>query len=159
MNFLTKILNLDQLLAYIEKKKSEGKKIVFTNGCFDIFHFGHLHLLSEAKQSGNVLIIGLNSDSSVQKLKGANRPINHQTHRAALLAALEMVNAVIIFEEETPEKLIRQIAPDVLVKGGDYSIEQIAGAEFVKNNGGEVKIVPLVKELSSSKILSLLNRE
>lgn len=159
MNFLSKILSQEKLIAYLKQKKSEGKKIVFTNGCFDVFHYGHLQLLSEAKKFGNILIIGLNSDSSVRQLKGEKRPINNETHRAALLAALEIVDVVVIFDEDTPENLIHQIAPDVLVKGGDYAVEQIAGAAFVLQKGGEVKIVPLVKDLSSSKILSLLKRD
>lgn len=159
MNFLSKILSKAQLISYIKQKKSEGKKIVFTNGCFDVFHYGHLQLLNEAQKFGNILIVGLNSDSSVRQLKGKNRPINNETHRAALLAALEIVDVVVIFDEDTPENLIHQIAPDVLVKGGDYAVDQIAGATFVLQNGGEVKIVPLVKDLSSSKILSLLKRD
>lgn len=159
MNTNSKILSQSEISSLIKTWKAVGEKIVLTNGCFDIFHYGHLYLLHEAQKFGTKLIVALNSDLSVKELKGASRPINEELHRASLLAALEIVDAVVIFEEETPENLIRNLKPNVLVKGGDYDVSQIAGANFVIENGGEVKIVPLIKGLSTSKILSLLKRE
>lgn len=159
MNTNSKILSQSEISSIIKTWKAAGEKIVLTNGCFDIFHYGHLCLLHEAKKFGTKLIVALNSDLSVKELKGANRPINEELHRASLLAALEIVDAVVIFEEATPEDLIQNLKPNILVKGGDYDVSQIAGANFVIENGGEVRIVPLVKGFSTSKILSLLKRE
>jgi rfaE bifunctional protein nucleotidyltransferase chain/domain len=146
------------MIYQVEVWRQSGEKVVFTNGCFDIFHFGHLHLLREAKQYGTKLIVALNSDTSVQKLKGTQRPINKEMYRAEILAALEIVDAVVIFNEETPESLIYQLSPDVLVKGGDYALEQIAGAKYVVENGGKVKIIPLVEGFSSTYFLEMLKR-
>lgn len=124
--------------------------IVFTNGCFDIIHTGHIKLLRECEKSGGIVIVGLNSDSSVRRLKGENRPINSQEERAEVLASLEMVDLVVIFEEDTPQELIRELKPDVLVKGGDYEEKDIVGAKEVKEWGGEVLIVPLVEGVSTT---------
>ena len=126
-------------LNVINNLKSEKKKIVFTNGCFDLLHVGHIRYLSNAKKLGDFLIVGLNSDESVKILKGQNRPINQFEDRAMLLSALRSVDLVIMFEEQTPENLINKIVPDVLVKGGDYDIEDIAGYHTVIKNGGKVK--------------------
>ena len=144
--------------SIINKIKSEGKKIVFTNGCFDLLHVGHIKYLSQAKDLGDILIIGLNSDKSVKKLKGNNRPINSFEDRAKLLAALKSVDLVIIFEEQTPENLIQEIVPDVLVKGGDYDIEEIVGYQTVIDNGGQVKTLSYYDGYSSTKYIDKINK-
>lgn len=149
-----KIKSLEDLRRTVEQWKFLGKSIVFTNGCFDILHKGHIHSLSEAAKQGDKLIVGLNSDSSTKKLKGANRPVNEQDARALLLSSLLMVDAVTIFDEETPEELIKAINPDVLVKGGDYSIDQIAGASHVIARGGKVITHTLIDGISTTALLS-----
>lgn len=131
----------------------ENKKIVFTNGCFDILHRGHVEYLAKAAQLGDILIVGLNSDKSVRRLKGKGRPINDEISRAVVLSALESVFCVVIFDEDTPENLIKEINPDVLVKGSDYKIDEIAGADFVKQHGGEVVTIDLVKGFSTTNII------
>lgn len=131
----------------------KSERIVFTNGCFDLLHEGHIRLLLEAAESGTKLIVGLNADGSVKKLKGAGRPVHSSQSRALLLAAQTYVDAVILFDEETPVELIKALRPDVLVKGGDYNPETVAGADFVKSYGGEIKIVPLVDGYSTTKII------
>ncbi|MCS6820193.1 MAG: D-glycero-beta-D-manno-heptose 1-phosphate adenylyltransferase [Chitinophagales bacterium] len=153
---MSKIFTRESIILLTQRWKDEGEKVVFTNGCFDVFHFGHLHLLKEAKKFGTKLIVALNSDYSIKKIKGACRPINKEEHRAALLEALEMVDAVVLFDEETPEMLIRQIIPHVLVKGADYEINKIAGASFVLEKGGSVERIPLIEGLSSSSIIKRL---
>jgi rfaE bifunctional protein nucleotidyltransferase chain/domain len=130
-----------------------SEKIVFTNGCFDIIHRGHVEYLEDAKALGDILIIGLNSDSSVSKLKGKNRPINKEEDRAKVLLGLKSVDGVIIFEEDAPFELVERIKPDILVKGGDWEIEQIAGHKFVLENGGEVLTIPFRSDCSTSKII------
>ncbi|WP_457642860.1 D-glycero-beta-D-manno-heptose 1-phosphate adenylyltransferase [Persephonella sp.] len=140
-------------LQIIEQWKKEGKKIVFTNGCFDIIHAGHVDYLEKAKALGDVLVVGLNSDSSIKRIKGADRPVNIQEHRKRVLEALKPVDLVIVFDEDTPERLIKQVKPDVLVKGGDWSVENIVGADFVKSYGGEVKTIDFVYDISTTKII------
>ncbi len=137
----------------IEKWKREGKKIVFTNGCFDIIHVGHIDYLEKAKSLGDVLIVGLNSDESIKRIKGKDRPVNIQEYRKRVLEALKPVDLVIIFEEDTPERLIKEIKPDVLVKGGDWSVENIVGADFVRSYGGQVKTIDFVYDISTTKII------
>ena len=132
------------------------QKIVFTNGCFDVLHFGHVHYLLEAKKLGDILVVGLNSDDSVRRLKGPSRPINGEKERAFVLAALSFVDYVVLFEEDTPENLIKAVRPDVLVKGGDYALDQIVGADFVTQNGGTVTTIPFVEGYSSSHIIEQL---
>ena len=144
--------------SIINKIKSEGKKIVFTNGCFDLLHVGHIKYLSQAKDLGDILIIGLNSDKSVKKLKGNNRPINSFEDRAKLLAALKSVDIVIMFKEQTPENLIKEIIPDVLVKGGDYDIEEIVGYQTVIDNGGRVKTLSFYEGYSSTNYIDKINK-
>tara|TARA_B000000609_G_C24170560_1_gene350038 strand:+ start:1162 stop:1626 length:465 start_codon:yes stop_codon:yes gene_type:complete len=144
--------------SIINKIKSEEKKIVFTNGCFDLLHVGHIKYLSQAKDLGDILIIGLNSDKSVKKLKGNNRPINSFEDRAKLLAALKSVDLVIMFEEQTPENLIKEIIPDVLVKGGDYDIEEIVGYQTVIDNGGQVKTLSFYDGYSSTNYIDKINK-
>ena len=136
--------------------KLHQQKIVFTNGCFDVLHFGHVHYLLEAKKLGDILVVGLNSDDSVRRLKGPTRPINGEKERAFVLASLAFVDYVTLFEEDTPENLIKVVQPDVLVKGGDYTIDQIVGADFVMRNGGTVTTIPFVEGYSSTQIIEQL---
>ena len=133
--------------------------IVFTNGCFDILHRGHIEYLTEAKEQGDYLIVGLNTDASVKRLKGENRPINCEEDRALMLAALECVDYVILFDEDTPEQLIRSIKPDILVKGGDYTPEQIVGAPFVLKDGGSVLTIPFVDGYSTTQMIERILKE
>ncbi len=148
-----KILSGESLKAKLQEWKSSGKKIVFTNGCFDLLHAGHINYLAEAAALGDVLIIGLNSDSSVQVLKGPARPVNPEQSRATMLASMFFVNAVTLFAEQTPLNIIKQIQPDVLVKGGDYEINQIVGAEETLAKGGEVKVLTFLPGFSSTAII------
>ena len=135
------------------------KKVVFTNGCFDILHTGHVTCLAKARQMGDLLVVGLNSDDSVRRLKGPERPINDEHSRALLLAALEAVDYVTIFEEDTPYNLICQVKPDILVKGGDYVLDNIVGADFVRQHGGQVCTIPLVEGFSTTSIIDHLKQE
>jgi rfaE bifunctional protein nucleotidyltransferase chain/domain len=137
--------------------KLHQRKIVFTNGCFDVLHFGHVHYLLQAKELGDILVIGLNSDDSVRRLKGPTRPINGEKERAFVLAALACVDYVVLFGEDTPKELIETVRPDVLVKGGDYDISTIVGADFVQRNGGTVTTIPFVEGFSSTRIIEQLN--
>ena len=153
-----KIYDRQSIAEKVNDWKKQGKKIVFTNGVFDLLHKGHIFSLSQAAKEGNKLIIGLNSDSSVKRLKGETRPINDQDARALLLAALTMIDAVVIFEEDTPLKLITSILPDVLVKGGDYTIDEIAGAKEVIENGGKVVINPILDGFSTTAIINAISK-
>jgi len=154
----SKILSSKNLKNTINALRQFGKKIVFTNGCFDILHPGHLKLLKEAKSFGDILIVGLNSDGSLKLLKGENRPIVKQKDRLVIIASLKIVDFVIIFEEETPFNLIKSISPDVLVKGGDYNIDEIVGGDYINQIGGEVKIVKLKEGYSTSKLINNLKK-
>jgi rfaE bifunctional protein nucleotidyltransferase chain/domain len=151
---LNKINYLPFLIRRIRAWQTEGKRVVFTNGVFDLLHLGHVTYLAKAADLGDKLIIGLNTDASVKRLKGESRPINDQNNRAALLASLFFVDAVVLFEEDTPRELISRLLPDVLVKGADYTIENIAGAKEVLANGGEVKTIDLVSGYSSTSIIN-----
>ena len=142
----------------INRIKAERKKIVFTNGCFDLLHVGHVRYLAQAKKLGDFLIIGLNSDSSVKELKGEDRPINSFEDRATLLSAIESVDSVIMFEEQTPENLIKDIVPDILVKGGDYNIEDIVGYQTVIQNGGQVKTLSFYDGYSSTNYINKIKK-
>jgi rfaE bifunctional protein nucleotidyltransferase chain/domain len=139
--------------------KALGRRFVFTNGCFDVIHPGHVALLRRAKSLGDFLLVGVNSDRSVHALKGDGRPVQDEQARATVLAALGCVDGVVLFDEETPRELIETIAPDVLVKGGDYAKEQVVGRETVERAGGEVVIVPLLPGHSSTGLLEKLRRE
>ncbi|RUM59436.1 MAG: D-glycero-beta-D-manno-heptose 1-phosphate adenylyltransferase [Persephonella sp.] len=142
-----------EYLELVKKWKDEGKKIIFTNGCFDILHAGHIDYLEKSKSLGDVLIVGLNSDISIRRIKGKKRPIVPQEYRKRVLEGLKAVDLVILFEEDTPERLIKEIKPDVLVKGGDWNIENIVGADFVQSYGGKVKTIEFIYDISTSKII------
>lgn len=147
------IFKISDDLGFIEKLKSENKKIVFTNGVFDIIHRGHVEYLSEAKSLGDILIVGLNSDSSVKMIKGEKRPVVPEENRAIVLANLKPVDYVVIFSEDTPFNLISKIKPDILVKGADWDEDKIIGADIVKSYGGEIKRIKFVENNSSTNII------
>jgi rfaE bifunctional protein nucleotidyltransferase chain/domain len=151
---VSKINTLPELLQKVARWKAEGQKLVFTNGVFDLIHTGHITYLAQAAELGHKLIIGLNSDASVKRLKGEGRPVNHQDSRALLLSAFFFIDAIVIFGEDTPANLINAVMPDVLVKGGDYTIENIVGANEVMANGGEVKTINFVEGYSSTSIIN-----
>lgn len=151
-----KVVDLNEAAATAGKFRAAGKKVVFTNGCFDVLHVGHLKLLEEAKKCGDLLVVGVNSDSSVRRIKGLNRPVNAELDRAQLLSGLSCVDLVVLFEEDTPATLIETLIPDVLVKGGDYSLDKIVGASFVTTRGGHVKIVELLPNHSSTRLIQSL---
>lgn len=154
-----KILKEEELISFCEGARSSSLKIVFTNGCFDILHLGHLRYLEEAKKLGDILIVAVNSDSSVSRIKGVSRPIIPDFARAELVAGIYCVDAVTIFDTLTPLHLITRVKPDILVKGGDWDLKAIVGKEFVESYGGKVVTVPLTEGFSTSyiidKILSL----
>ncbi|MEP6615775.1 MAG: D-glycero-beta-D-manno-heptose 1-phosphate adenylyltransferase [Ginsengibacter sp.] len=154
-----KVLTNDQLVLQLKRWELLSKKVVFTNGVFDILHVGHLKLLMQAASFADILVVGINSDNSVKKLKGNNRPLNQQSARAILVASLVMVDAVVIFDEETPLDLIQKIKPAVLVKGGDYTIDKIVGAVDVTGGGGEVKIIPLEPGFSTTRMIEMMKNE
>jgi D-glycero-beta-D-manno-heptose 1-phosphate adenylyltransferase len=154
----SKIFSQENLQNKLAFWKFKDQKIVFTNGCFDLLHLGHVEYLAKAKDLGNILVVGLNSDESVRKLKGPHRPINHQHARALTLAAFFFVDAVVIFEEETPVELIRMVQPDILVKGKDYKEHEIAGNEIVKAKGGRIVTIDLVKGFSSSQLIEKIHK-
>lgn len=151
-----KIRPLSELINVSKRLKNEGKKVVFTNGCFDLLHIGHLRYLQKAKEAGNVLIVGINSDSSMRRLKGTERPIIQQNERAEILSALECVDYVVIFSEDTPYRVIRAIRPDILVKGGDYEVGQIVGTDLVKASGGEVLVIDEVENHSTTLLVKAI---
>lgn len=148
-----KIMDVKTLTNLVEGWRIKGQKIVFTNGCFDILHHGHVTLLLQAAELGNRLVLGINTDSSVKKLKGDSRPINDEASRALLLAAQLYVDAVVLFDEDTPLELIEALKPDVLVKGGDYTPETVVGSDFVQHYGGETVIIPLVAGFSTTGLI------
>lgn len=148
-----KIFTLSNLLKQLACWRITNKTVVFTNGCFDILHEGHIFSLSQAAKEADYLIVGINSDKSVQALKGPERPINKETSRALLLSNLSIVDAVVVFNDQTPLELIKSILPDVIVKGGDYTVDQIAGAKEVLANGGRVVINPIVTGFSTTGII------
>lgn len=150
---LSKVLKLKDLVQKLNESRESGKSIVFTNGCFDILHVGHVRYLKTAGSEGNILVVGLNSDQSVRAIKEKGRPIVSQDHRAEILACLWCVNFITIFNESDPLKLIQTIKPDVLVKGADWQEEEIIGADFVKANGGRIVRVSVVPEISTSRII------
>ncbi|MFH1243194.1 MAG: D-glycero-beta-D-manno-heptose 1-phosphate adenylyltransferase [Pseudomonadota bacterium] len=154
-----KIKTLHQAKMECDRLRAEGKKIVFTNGCFDIIHPGHTRYLSAARGLGDHLVVAVNSDSSVRAIKGPRRPIFPDRARAELLAALSCVDTVIIFDEDNPLKVIRYLLPDILVKGGDWSKDEIVGADVVEDAGGEVRRIPLVPGFSTTEIIKEINNQ
>jgi len=151
--YLSKIKDQTAMKAVVETAKGAGKKVVFTNGCFDILHQGHVRYLSEAKRCGDFLVIGLNSDRSVKNIKGKNRPLMPVGARAELLAALCFVDGIVVFDDEDPLAIIKHLQPQVLVKGSDWAEEDIIGAELIKKTGGEVRRIPLVPGITTSGII------
>lgn len=150
---LSKLLELKDLIKIVHDLRKSGKKIVFTNGCFDILHVGHVRYLTAARSQGDVLVVGLNSDESVRSIKPENRPIVNQHQRAEVLSGLECVNYITVFNEPDPLKIIKELKPDVLVKGADWTEAEIIGADIVKATGGKVVRVPVVPEISTSRII------
>lgn len=151
-----KLKTLDEIVNVVRELKGQNKKIVFTNGCFDILHAGHVQYLQEARDLGDILIVGLNSDSSVNRLKGDNRPINNEQDRVIVLSALTSVSYVLIFQEDTPYNIIKKIKPDMLVKGGDWKTEDIVGSDIVGAYKGEVKNLSFIDGKSSTDIINKL---
>ena len=153
-NFEKKIIksSLD-LQKTIKNWRKNNQKIVFTNGCFDILHLGHIKTLSESKKLGDKLVVGLNNDESVKILKGKNRPVNNNYHRSMMLAALSFVDLVVFFEEETPYNLIKLVLPNVITKGGDYEKKDVIGGDLILSKGGQINIIPLLPNLSASKLI------
>ena len=155
---MKKVLTRDELVRERASLRKSKKRVVFTNGCFDLLHRGHVEYLAKAKALGDVLVIGLNSDASVQRLKGNHRPITGQDDRAVILAALESVDYVCVFEEDTPYELIRSIIPDVLVKGGDWPLDSVVGKDIVEAAGGVVKSIDFVPDRSTTGIIEKIKR-
>jgi rfaE bifunctional protein nucleotidyltransferase chain/domain len=153
-----KVLQRDALVEVVKNLREQGKKVVFTNGCFDLIHLGHVRYLGEAKKHGDILVVGLNSDGSVRRLKGEGRPFVPERDRAELLAALEAVDYVTIFGEDTPATLIEALGPDLLVKGADYTLEEVVGREAVERSGGCVIILPLVEDRSTTKLIEKIRQ-
>jgi D-glycero-beta-D-manno-heptose 1-phosphate adenylyltransferase len=148
-----KIHSLENLKKQVENWQAEGNKVVFTNGCFDIVHLGHIDYLEKARNLGSKLVLGLNTDASVKRLKGETRPVVNEYARSRMMAAFEFVDAVVLFDEPTPKELIETVKPDILVKGDDYTLETIVGADFVIAKGGVVKTIPLVKGYSTTSLI------
>ena len=155
----SKILDKERLLVKLTDWKEENKKIVFTNGCFDLIHLGHIEVIARSADLGDILIIGVNTDNSIKRLKGENRPIVEEISRAKQLAALEFVDAVVFFDEDTPIDLIKVINPNVITKGGDYNTDQVIGNDIVIQNDGEVVIIPLTQGYSTTSILEKIKDE
>ena len=154
----SKILRLEEAIEQVANWQRAGQKVVFTNGCFDIVHLGHIDYLEKARALGDRLVLGLNTDASVSRLKGPHRPVVNEYARGRLMAALSFVDAVILFDEPTPSELIEAIKPDILVKGDDYTVETIAGSDFVLGNGGEVKTIALVKGYSTTALIEKIKQ-
>ncbi|SFC14863.1 rfaE bifunctional protein, domain II [Flexibacter flexilis DSM 6793] len=154
MNCANKIQSLDQAIAQVQDWKNQQQKIVFTNGCFDILHLGHVDYLEKARNLGDKLVLGLNTDASVSRLKGSLRPVVSEYARARVMASLAFVDLVVLFGEDTPLRLIEAIEPDILTKGNDYTIQNIVGADFVLARGGQVLTVPLVENYSTTNIIN-----
>ena len=148
------IENRKEIIEIRKRLKEENKKVVFTNGCFDILHSGHVDYLNKAREAGDALIVGLNTDSSIRRIKGEKRPILNQNERAFLIANLKAVDYVTFFDDDTPEIIIKDLVPDILVKGADWAIDKIVGRDTVEENGGEVKTIKFVNDQSTSKIIN-----
>ena len=155
----SKIYTLDQLIDEVINWKDQNKKIVFTNGCFDLIHLGHVEVLARSSDLGDKLIVAINSDESIAKIKGTNRPIIEEESRVKQIAALDFVDAVILFNQDTPINIISSITPNVITKGGDYKISDVVGYEIVQKNNGEVVIIPLTQGYSTTSILDKIKNE
>lgn len=153
-----KIVDREQLREKASQWRKEGKKLVFTNGCFDILHKGHLEVLTASAGFGDILVVGLNTDASVSRLKGPERPVNHESFRTWMMASLQIVDAVTLFDEPTPWELLEVLQPDVIVKGGDYTVDQVVGAKEVLARGGEVRIVPIVQGYSTTALIETIRK-
>lgn len=153
------VIDRAQIVNTVEKLKKENKKVVFTNGCFDILHIGHVRYLKESAKCGDILVIGLNSDNSVKRLKGETRPINNELDRAELLSELGFVDYVVIFEENTPEKLLDEIKPNIYTKGADYTLETLPEAKTVLKNGGRVEFINLVEGKSTTNVIKKIEQK
>jgi len=151
---LGEVIKRNKIEQYVLPWHESGKKIVFTNGCFDVLHRGHVEYLNAARKYGDLLLVGVNTDSSVKKIKGENRPLVGEQDRAFILSQLIAVDAVVLFSEETPYNLINEVIPDVIVKGGDYTVNEVVGREIVEASGGEVIIIPLVTGRSTTNIIN-----
>lgn len=149
----SKLKTLSEVAEIAAQARQKGQSVVFTNGCFDLLHRGHVHILREARASGDLLIVGINSDTSVRSIKGPLRPVLPQTDRIELIAAMEMVDYVVLFDEPDPYRVIAAIKPNVLAKGGDWSTEKIVGADIVEQNGGRVAVIPYLPGFSTTKII------
>lgn len=149
----SKLKSLDELITIADQARGNGKIVVFTNGCFDLLHRGHVHILRQAKAAGDLLIVAVNSDRSVKAIKGPSRPVNSEIDRLELIAAMEMVNYVILFDEPDPSKLIAAIKPNVLAKGADWGTDEVVGADIVKREGGRVILVSYLKGYSTSELI------
>lgn len=159
MNSTDKIFTLPQLQEQVNAWRDLGQKIVFTNGCFDLLHLGHVDYLEKARQLGDKLVLGLNTDASISRIKGPARPLQDEMSRARIMASLLFIDAVVLFDENTPLKLIEAVEPDILVKGDDYTVEGIVGHEVVLARGGDVKTVPLVKGYSTTNIVKKIEKQ
>ena len=155
----SKIYTLDQLIDEVINWKDQNKKIVFTNGCFDLIHLGHVEVLARSSDLGDKLIVAINSDESIAKIKGTNRPIIEEESRVKQIAALDFVDAVILFQQDTPIKIISSIIPNVITKGGDYKTSDVVGHEIIQGNNGEVAIIPLTQGYSTTSILDKIKNE
>ena len=153
---MSSIKTLKEMKEIRQQLKDQNKKVVFTNGCFDLIHAGHVDYLSKAKALGDVMIVGLNSDASVLRIKGSKRPILNETERSFIISNLKPVGYVVLFDEDTPKLLIEELLPDILVKGADWEIENIVGKDVVVANGGEVKTIDFVNDQSTSKIIQII---
>jgi rfaE bifunctional protein nucleotidyltransferase chain/domain len=149
-----KICSLEEVSAKAKEWQANGEQVVFTNGCFDLLHLGHITYLAEAASLGNKLVVAINSDASVKRLKGTNRPINNEVSRGIMLACFFFIDAIVVFDEDTPLETINSILPDILVKGGDYTIPEIVGAKEVMDNGGKVEVLQFVPGYSSTNIIN-----
>jgi len=155
----TKIISIASLKRKIRRLKQDGKRVVFTNGCFDILHYGHTKYLQDAKSKGDYLVVAVNSDSSIKKIKAKNRPVVAQADRLRIIAALGCVDFVVLFNQDNPLKLIKALKPDILIKGSDWSRKRIVGADFVESYGGKVETINLVKGRSTSAIIEKIVRD
>jgi rfaE bifunctional protein nucleotidyltransferase chain/domain len=153
-----KVISFDKIKTVIKEEKAKEKKIVFTNGCFDILHAGHVSYLRRARSFGDFLLLGLNSDKSIKKIKGDNRPVVDQNQRAIILSELICIDCIVVFDQEDPEILIKEVRPDVLVKGADWEKDKIIGADFVRKNGGVIKRVQFEQDISTTKIIERIGK-